>query len=405
MNENLNDYATSAQDEPQKETVVQEPEVKEPEVQEEVSSAVKTKKSKKVSSTKIVILSVIAIILISIITVFGIVFSDIKGKNLKKPVDFEIKKGSSSLAIAHSLKDNDVIKFPIVFRVYARIKGFDNQFKYGHYTFEGKNSYFDICQKLINEGEAAKSVTVTIPEGTSILDYTKDVNGNKVTVPGIATILENAGVCTKEDFLIALNQVALDSKLLQGVNKEKAYMALEGYLFPDTYDFYNHDSKECALLAVKKMLAQAENKITEDMYNRADELGLSMNEVLTLASIIQLESGQNTSEMPNVAAVFYNRLKSRIPLYSSPTCYYGYAFKYDDGRYDTYKIIGLPPGPVSAPGVDAIKAVLWPTQNSPYYYFVTDKNGKFYYNKTLAAHNHTIAKLRNEGNFINEYLD
>lgn len=395
MNENLNDYATS--------------------VNSDIIEEAKEKKPcffKNLSKVKIILLSIAAVLLVTAITVLCVILGEINGKNLKEPVSFRVEKGSSTYSVAYLLKDNDVINFPFVFRVYTKFKGFDNQFKYGNYTFEGKTSYFDICNKLINEGETAKSVTVTIPEGTSIYDYTKDVNGEDVTVPGIATLLEKAGVCTKADFFETLNKLTADfdvffndSKLVSGANKEKAYVALEGYLFPDTYDFYNHESSECAVLAISRMIEQSEKMITDDMHKRAESLGYSMNEILTLASIIQLESGQNTAEMPNVAAVFYNRLKQGGTLGSSPTCYYGNAFSNDDGRYDTYKVIGLPPGPLCSPGIDAINAVLWPTENSPYYYFVTDKNGKFYYHKTFAEQQNTVNKLQNEGNWIYEYLN
>lgn len=362
---------------------------------------------KSLSKAKKIILCVLAALLVIVLLTAGLLLAEINGKNLKASVSVDIPKGSASVSIAEILKDNKIIGNTFIFRVYSKLNGFDGQFKYGTYTFKGKNSYFDICQRLISEGEVAKSITVTIPEGTSIKDYTKDVNGEKVTVAGIATILERAGVCTANDFYEALNNVSFEDKLLSNANRETAYLALEGYLFPDTYDFYCYDSKECARLAVEKMIAQSEKMITDEMYARADKLGYSMNEILTLASIIQLESGQSTNEMPNVAAVFYNRLgvSKSSTLGSSPTCYYGNAFSFDDGRYDTYKVKGLPPGPLCSPGIDAVKAVLWPTANSPYHYFVTDKNGKFYYHKTYAEQQKTVAALQNEGNWIYEYLD
>ena len=119
-----------------------------------------------------------------------------------------------------------------------------------------------------------------------------------------------------------------------------------------------------------------------------------------------MESGQSADAMPDVAAVFYNRLDSEdfATLGSSPTCYYGKSFKSDDGRYDTYKIEGLPPGPLCSPGIEAIKAALYPSE-SDYYYFVTDSKGKFYFHKTLAEQNKTIAKLQQGDNWIYEYFD
>ncbi|MEE1055167.1 MAG: endolytic transglycosylase MltG, partial [Acutalibacteraceae bacterium] len=104
--------------------------------------------------------------------------------------------------------------------------------------------------------------------------------------------------------------------------------------------------------------------------------------------------------------VFYNRLKSDdfATLGSSPTCYYGDFFKYDDGRYNTYNIEGLPPGPLCSPGIEAIKAALYP-ESHDYYYFVTDSTGKFYYHKTSAEQQKTINKLQQGGNWVYEYFD
>ena len=215
---------------------------------------------------------------------------------------------------------------------------------------------------VMTEGAKAENVTVTIPEGTGINDYIKNVNGEDVTVKGIATILEEAGVCTKSDFIYALNEVEFeDSRLLENCNVGKTYYALEGYLFPETYNFYSYDSAECAKMVVERMIAQTDKRITDEMYNRAEELGYTMNEILTMASVIQMEAGQNFKEMKNVAAVFYNRLndKNEGTLGSSPTCYYGESFKNDDGRYNTYDVKGLPPGPLCSPGLEAIKAALY----------------------------------------------
>ena len=143
--------------------------------------------------------------------------------------------------------------------------------------------------------------------------------------------------------------------------------------------------------------------VTDEMYARAEEMGYTLNEILTMASIIQMEAGTRTEAMADVAAVFYNRLNSDefATLGSSPTCYYGYSFRKDDQRYDTYEIEGLPPGPLCSPGIAAINAALYPSENS-YYYFVTDTDGKFYFHKTLSEQNATIARLKNEGKWAYE---
>ncbi len=368
------------------------------------------KKTKKASKAKAIVLCLVGFFAVLIIAVGSFAYIDYSGMLLKKEVELQIPKGSSAAQTAEILKDNGVIKSPLIFRVYSRIKGYDVQFKYGNYKFLPKMGYSAVCDKLMYEGAIAPSKTVTIPEGTPLSDYTKNVNGEDKTIPGIASILENAGVCTKADFFEALGNVKLEGELLASVNTENAYLPLEGYLYPNTYEFYYYDSKECAALAIQKMLDQANSVFTREMYDRAQELKLSVNEVLTLASIVQMESGINVSAMPDVAAVFYNRMKRGEALGSSPTIYYGDAFKEDDGRYNTQAeigrfpaIVGLPPSAICSPGIEAIKAVLYPSENSPYYYFVTDKNGKFYFHKTFNEQEETISRLKREGNWINEY--
>lgn len=322
-------------------------------------------------------------------------------------VQMDIPMGSSTISIAEKLEQTGAVKMPLLFRVYSKLKGYESQYKYGLYTFNTEAGYDQIANMLMYDGAKAESVTVTIPEGTGINDYTKNVNGEDVVVKGITTILEEKGVCSRADFLYALGEVEFNTELLKNCNDGRTYYALEGYLFPDTYDFYSYDSAECAQMVVEKMIAQTENKLTEDMHKRAKEMGYSMNEILTMASIIQMEAGQSNSEMANVAAIFYNRLNSDdfSTLGSSPTCYYGESFKNDDGRYDTYKVKGLPPGPMCSPGIDAIKAALYPAEKDGYFYFVTDSQGNFYYHKTMAEQNATISKLQQGGNWIYEYFN
>lgn len=319
----------------------------------------------------------------------------------------EISKGMSTKQIAYELEESGAINNAFAFRVFSKLKGYDGKYLYGVYSFNNEIGYEDLADLLMTEGEKAETKTVTIPEGTGINDYVKNVNGENVTVPGIATLLENDGVCTKSDFLAALDSVSKNSKLLDSTTPEKVYYELEGYLFPETYNFYSYDSKECAVLAVERMLKETETRITEAMHNRAAELGKNMNEILTLASIIQMEAGLNTADMSNVAAVFYNRLNSPdfATLGSSPTCYYGDSFRFDDGRYNTYTAEGLPPGPLCSPGMAAINAALYPAENSPYYYFVTDSSGKFYFHKTLDEQNITINHLKQGNQWIYEYFN
>ncbi len=351
-------------------------------------------------------LAVGAVILALVIGVLTFALCDIKGVYNKKDTSIIIEKGTASLHIAETLEDEGVIKSAFIFRVYSKICGYDSKFLYGAYDIKAKSGYKEIANKLMSEGAVLESVSVTIPEGTGINDYVKDVNGADVTVPGIATLLERAGVCTKEDFFKALYSVDLNGELFDSVDKNNTYYVLEGYLFPDTYEFYCYDSEECAKLAVDKMINQMNRVIDSDIREKAKEKGMSINQVLTLASVVQMEAGLDTEGMPKVAAVFYNRLAADGKLGSSPTCYYGDSFNNDDERYNTYKIKGLPPGPLCSPGKAAINAVLYPEENfSDYLYFVTDKNGKFYFHKTYAEQTATVNRLKQEGNWIYEYFD
>lgn len=388
----------------------------------------KKRKSKKNSKNIVkTIIWILSIVVISVSLGFGIIYAgaDFLGIGFGRGdnTEMQIEMGTPASKVAEQLKDAGAIKIPALFRVYAKLKGYDSQFKYGYYQFNTESGYEALSQMLINEGAKAESITVTIPEGTGINDFIKNVNGEKVTVPGIGTLLEKAGVCTKADFLAALSEVKFDSKLLKNVNEGRVYYELEGYLFPETYDFYSYDSEECAKMVVEKMIKESEKRITDAMYKRAEELGYTMNEVLTMASIIQLEAGVDTKtneakerltdNMKGVASVFYNRMDSAETggtLGSSPTLFYGDSFKWDDGRYNTQAdndfpaIKGLPPGPICSPGIDAINAALYP-KSSDYYYFVTDSSGNFYFHKTLSEQNSTIAKLKQGKEWVYEYFN
>ena len=259
------------------------------------SSDNKKKKKKKSGGIIKTIIWILSIIIVSLGLAFGIIYAGADymgigfGRNANKKCEVNIEMGTPSSQIAQQLGESGAVKIPILFRLYTKLMKYDSQFKYGYYNFESESGYEAICQMLITEGAKAESIKVTIPEGTGINDYTKNVNGEKVTVPGIGTLLEKAGICSKSDFLNALNTVSSKAELLKYSDEKKTYYALEGYLFPETYQFYAYDSKECALLAVEKMINEADSRISEDMYKKADEMGYNINEILTMASIIQME--------------------------------------------------------------------------------------------------------------------
>ncbi len=383
----------------------------------EVETAVKKK-----HTLLYIILGVVAAAITAAAVLIFSALADYKGTSRNGELcTVNIPKGAAVSTIAGLLEDAGAIDSPLLFRVYSRLSGSEGLYQYGTYEFSNDIGYEAIAELLITKGAVAQTVTVTIPEGTTLYDYTKNVNKKDVTVPGIATLLSKAGVCKKADFFAALEQVDFSSRLLSTADKENTYYPLEGYLFADTYDFYfcgctecggenaaakECTSKDCAEKAINRMLERTEEIITDQMIKNAEDMGYTIHEMLTLASIIQLESGINTKEMPNVSAVFHNRLNmsSSFPMLgSSPTIYYDKSMK-GDGRYDTQNVAkGLPPGPLCSSGEAAIKAAFMPSENFAHTYFVTDSDGKFYYNSSAAGHSDTIKKLQNAGKWIYEY--
>jgi len=214
---------------------------------------------------------------------------------------------------------------------------------------------------------------VTIPEG-----FTKVQIGD---------LLEQKGIIKKQEFLgLTDNREIVESYGLSGPS-------LEGYLYPDTYQFGRGIS---AKMTVNTMVKRFE-EIAAPLKERIEEVGMSLEEVTTLASIVEKETGQG-KERPLIAAVFLNRLKKRMRLASDPTVIYGITdFNGNLTRkdleektpYNTYVNYGLPPGPIANPGLESIKAVLYPA-DTDYLYFVSRNDGSHQFSKTLAEHNRAV---------------
>lgn len=342
---------------------------------------------------------IVAIFVVSIGMAFGIIYAgaDYLGIGFGRGENcvLDIPYGASTKVIAEKLEECGAVKIPFLFRTYSKLKHYDSQYKYGLYTFNNEAGYSTLADMLVTQGAKAETVTVTIPEAT---------------IDDIAKLLEENGVCTKSDFIDEVQNGTFEYDFVKEIPTESVHYRFEGYLLPDTYDFYSYDSKECAHLAVDTMLSALNKSITADMKKAISESKYSFHEVMTMASLVQLEAG-NTKDVSDadrqkVAAVFYNRLESDdfATLGSSPTRKYPYG----DGRYNTYECTGLPPGPLCSPNVPSIKAAIYPMENFDYFYFVTDlgnTNGGipvFHYNRTLAEHNKIIAKLKAEKNWFYE---
>ncbi|MGN0463640.1 MAG: endolytic transglycosylase MltG [Acutalibacteraceae bacterium] len=245
-----------------------------------------------------------------------------------------------------------------------------------------KPEIIDKAKQALSTEPAKTTVSVTFPEG--------------YTIAQTAALLEENGVCTKEDFLEAVNDVdQFDYDFIKDIkDRDKRAFILEGYIFPDTYEFYIGES---AAKAVSRFLKNTDRKLTDEMYRKAEKLGYSMDEIITIASIIQKEAGIK-KEMPKVSSVLHNRLNDS---YNKLECdvTINYLKKYvipfisgdDTDRYNeyynTYKCQGLPAGAICNPGIDAINAALEPA-DTKYMFFVTDKTdtSKYYYAETYKEH-------------------
>ena len=331
---------------------------------------------------------VVLILAVSAGIAVGAIFCviDYMGLGASNSVTVTITKGESLDSIADQLQNVGAIRFKFLFKLYAEKKGYYNEFKEGIHTFKTDYGYANIVNEFVHvPGQTAKTTTVTIPE--------------LATVDSIAELLADKGVCSKEDFYDVVQNSTFNYDFLKDIPLKSVHYRLEGYLYPDTYEFYVWNSKEGAEAAVTKMLDNFNSKYTKELREQGEKLGYTTHEILTMASIVEMECNGYYDEMPKVAAVFYNRLKywgdEPKKLGSSPTA----NSPYGSGNYDTNKIEGLPPGPMCSTGIEAIKAATNPDESmkKKYFYFVTDTDFKYYYNESLAQHNATIESLRMKG--------
>ena len=343
----------------------------------------KNKKKKMPGFVKIVIMFGIALALATVIIIALVDFIGLTFNN-DKTAEINIKSGFSTAQIAEELQDKGVIKFPLLFRVYSRLSHADGYYQFGMYEIKDSQGYSSIIRTLKQPGQSGEVVNITIPEGYSVQE--------------IAKLMQENGVCSEKEFINAVKNTEYEYDFIKDIPTHSVYYRLEGYLYPDTYQLFKNtdgnSGQACAERAVKKMLEQMNNVIDDELINSAQKRGYSVHEVLTLASIVELEASGYTNDMAKVAQVFYNRLRwtdQPAMLGSTPTS------DYPDSRYDTNKNEGLPPGPLCSPSIDAIKAALNPDTSVKADYFVTDKNMKFYYTDSYDEHNELIESLKSEG--------
>ncbi len=299
------------------------------------------------------------------------------------PIDFEyrevtveVPRGTSFAETADILEEAGLLRHKEWFSLLAFITGASKQIKAGEYDLRSSMTPMAALKRLV-EGKI-KEYQVFIPEG--------------FTLSQIADRLEDQGLADRETFI----SLAFDDGLLSslGIEGESA----EGYLFPDTHTLNKSMGEEGM---IRFMVRQFRKGLTPDMLERAKELNLTENEMVTLASIIEKEGG-GKEEKPLVSAVFHNRLKRGMRLQSDPTVIYdiedfdGNLRKADLEKktpYNTYRIQGLPPGPICNPGLEAIRAAIYPAPVD-YLYFVSKNNGSHHFSFNLVDHNRAVLKYQ-----------
>ena len=293
-------------------------------------------------------------------------------------VTITIRRGSPFREAADSLAAHGVVEHPRLFGFYAARRGLDRNIRYGTYLIRRGSGWNEVLNAL-QQGQGIIS-RVTIPEGWPLWEI----------LPTLSKALE----VPMESLEVAVR----DTLQLQRVGAPLGTETLEGYLFPDTYDF---PGRATARQAVDLMVHRFEQVWKADWNARLTELKLSRHQILTLASIVEKEV-RRESERPLVAAVYSNRLRIRMPLQADPTVQYAqkkrpgrvlYRDLKVDSPYNTYRRVGLPPGPIASPGLASIEAALFPA-DVPYRFFVAHPDGHHEFRTTYGEHLAAIEMVR-----------
>lgn len=355
------------------------------------------KQGRKLKKKFKIILVLVAILLIGIATLLG-TYCYFKSpvSNDKKEVSIVIENGSTISDIAALLKKEGLIKNENFFKLYVKLKKVSNVYA-AKYYFSPSMNLDEIINTLNEGGYNENEISITFKEG--------------INMRGIAKLIKENTSNSEDDVYKKLKDEKYLNSIIEkywfltdDIKNSKIYYSLEGYLFPDTYRF---NSKDVTVEEIfNKMLDQMEKKLNK-YKKQIEKSKYSVHELITLASITQSE-GYNEDDFKNIASVFYNRLKTGMALGSCVTSYYGVKkdmtdelLQKDIDASNPYNTRGnnpvkMPIGPISMPGAKALDATLDPIETS-YYFFVSDKNNKLYFTKTLNEHERMITKLQNEG--------
>ena len=320
-----------------------------------------------------VFIYIISLLLAAALFSFAVIYAvnevfALTGGGEEKP--FALEADSTAAECAEHLKKEGIISCPLLFRAYFWLKGENRPFPAGEYVLSPAMSYDEIRYELFGIGKERTQVRITVPEG-----YTTDEI--------IDLMLEN-GIGTREGYLEAIENGEFDFPFVSEIPERAGRKyRLDGYLFPDTYLFFS-DSGEEEVIA--KMLANFGRKFTETMRQDAKSAGMSVDEAVVLASMVQREA-YYLSDMAGIASVFRNRMRGGMKyLQSDATALYG------EG-YDTYENAGLPPGAICSPGADALRAAVYPA-NTKYYYFFTGSDKKAVFSRTYSEHKRALARAK-----------
>ncbi|MEW6544809.1 MAG: endolytic transglycosylase MltG [Nitrospirota bacterium] len=288
----------------------------------------------------------------------------------------DIAEGTTFKQVASLLARERLIRSQWGFLLLGRLTAADRRVPAGEYEIHAGMTPAEILSKLLN-GQVVLH-QVTIPEGYTAIQ--------------VAELLGQKGLVDPQEFL----RLVYDREFIRTLNLEVD--GLEGYLFPDTYRFPRHARPG---EIVQAMVSATLQVLTPELRARAEEINMSLHQVLTLASVVEKETGVD-AERELVASVFHNRLRRHIPLQSDPTVIYGLPSFNGNLRkrdlasaspYNTYRFAGLPPGPIANPGAASIKAVLYPAP-SRFLYFVSRNDGTHEFSASLADHNRAVAKYQ-----------
>ena len=289
---------------------------------------------------------------------------------------FTVLPGEAFSTVADRLYQTGIIGDSYRFKLFARLKGYDKRIRAGEYRLSSVLSPRQVLEIMVS-GKVALH-RITIPEGYNLYQ--------------IAALVAEAGLIEAPEFIRA----ATDSGMVKAMGVDAD--ALEGYLFPDTYHFPKGlSAKKIALTMVNRF----EEVFLPEWHHRASQMTWTVHQVVTLASIIEKETGA-AFERPLIASVFHNRLAKNMRLSSDPTVIYG--IKDFDGNltrkhlstptpYNTYQRKGLPPGPIANPGAASLEAALYPAETD-YLYFVSKQDGTHQFSTNLREHNRAVRKYQ-----------